>query len=157
MAVAVAAAAAAAAGGRTVAGQALPAWPEARTASLEGWGGDLTASATPGPFGCCGSGGAGHGLRRILSWASGCGGGMRGRLGRGGRDGLDTWLARVAAVLWLIPSLFSRPGGGESHREVFRRFREESCWRRIWRGSWECSAGPLETAPASLSLCWADG
>ena len=67
-----------------------------RGAQQEGWGGDLTTSATPGPSGCCGSGGAGHGLRRILSWAFGCGGGMRGRLGRGGLDGLDTWLARVA-------------------------------------------------------------
>lgn len=66
-------------GGRlTVAGRALWAWPEARTASLrgplEGWGGDLTASATPGrlrllrwwrrPR---------QPSRRILRWASGCG------------------------------------------------------------------------------------
>lgn len=126
--------------------QAKPSGPGQRRgrrrggARLEGWGGDLTASATPGrlrllllllrwwrrprlP------------LRRILSWASGCGRGTRSRLRRGGRDRLDTWLGRVADRLLAHSSLVPRAQeGAKLIGRFFRRFREQSLWRRVLEG-----------------------
>lgn len=79
------------------------------------------------------------------------------RLRRGGRDGLDTWLARVAGRPLDHSQLVPRAQeGAKVTGRFFRRFREQSRWRRIWRGSWECRADPLGAAPVSLSLNWAD-
>ena len=133
-----------------MAGRALRAWPEAGTASLRG----PTGAVGRGPDGECHAGALRllrrwwrrqprQPLRRILSWASGCGLGMKSRLGRGGRDGLDTWLARVAGRPLAHSQLVPRAQeGAKVTGRFFRRFRQQSRWRRIRRGSWECRASP---------------
>lgn len=144
-----------------MAGRALRAWPAARTAArgaqLEGWGGDLTASAAPGPRAAAATAAAAEAAfasdPELGLWLRSS---MSSRLGRGGRHGPDTWPARVAGRPRAHSQLVRRAQkGAKVPGRFLRRFRERCRWRRVWRGSWGCGAGPPGAAPVSVSPPWA--
>lgn len=114
-----------------------------------GVGRDLTTS-TPGSLGCCGSGGAGHGLRR--SWVGpGCGGGMRAGWGEAGVTGWHGWsLGGWPPSAWARCSLSER---GYSPLVLSDGFWRVSKWRGLRPPtgmSWP------EAAPAACPFpsCW---